>query len=226
MSQDHAYLYKNITISGLPGCGSTTLLNLLRENLKFDGWKGFSGGEFMRAYAAEKGLFDDKQGLHHDATVYSDDFDRQVDFGMREKVTQEENWIIESWLSGFMAQGVPRTLKVLMMCSDDAVRIDRIVNRDMIDVEEAKKHIHERKEKNVAKWTRMYSNEWNEWVVAKGLAKQGDPIDFWSPALYDVVIDTYSQNQHQALETVLNAIKKEATTTQNAQSSQGSGAAA
>jgi cytidylate kinase len=214
MSQDQTYLYKNITISGLPGCGSTTLLNLLREHLKFDGWKGFSGGEFMRAYAAEKGLFDDKQDLHHDATVYSDDFDRQVDFGMREKLSLEKNWIIESWLSGFFAQGVPDTLKILMICSDDAVRIDRIVNRDSIDVEEAKKHIHQRKEKNVAKWTRMYSNEWNEWVVGKGLAKQGDPIDFWLPSLYDVVIDTYSQNQHQALEAILNAIKKEATTTE------------
>lgn len=201
--------YKNITISGLPGCGSTTLLNLLREKLKFDGWKGFSGGEFMRAYAAEKGLFNADNALHHDASVYSDEFDRKVDFGMREKLQEEEHWIIESWLSGFMAQGVPGTLKILMWCSDDAVRIDRIVNRDQINVEEAKKHIHERKEKNVAKWTRMYSPEWTKFVVEVGHANANDPIDFWKPDIYDIVIDTFSMNQVQALETVLNAIKKD-----------------
>jgi len=54
----NSYLYQNITISGLPGNGSTTLLNTLREALKEEGWKGFSGGEFMRNYALEKGLFD------------------------------------------------------------------------------------------------------------------------------------------------------------------------
>lgn len=201
--------YKNITISGLPGCGSTTLLNLLREKLKFEGWKGFSGGEFMRAYAAEKGLFDSQKALHHDATVYDEDFDRQVDYGMREKLETEQQWIIESWLSGFMAQGVAGTLKVLMMCSDDAVRIDRIVNRDQINVMEAKKHIHERKEKNVAKWSRMYSSEWQKFVVDAGHASANDPIDFWKPDLYDIVIDTFSMNQQQALEIVLHDIKKE-----------------
>ena len=30
------YNYKNITISGLPGSGSTTLLDMLREELKLD----------------------------------------------------------------------------------------------------------------------------------------------------------------------------------------------
>jgi cytidylate kinase len=202
------YLYQNITISGLPGSGSTTLLNLLREELKFDGWKGFSGGEFMRAYAAEKGLFDSSNKLHHDATVYSDDFDRQVDMGMREKLETEKNWIIESWLSGFLAQGVKGTFKVLMMCSDDAVRIDRIVNRDQTNVEEAKKHIHDRKAKNEEKWRRMYGDLWQAWVVNKGLADADEPIDFWKPALYDKVIDTYSLNQSDALQIVLDAIKK------------------
>ena len=137
---DQTLLYKNITISGLPGCGSTTLLNLLREKMKFHGWTGFSGGEFMRAYAAEKGMFDASQAIHHDATVYSSDFDRQVDMGIREKLETEEKWIIESWLSGFLAQGVPKVLKVLVICSDPSVRIDRIVNRDQITVEQAKQH--------------------------------------------------------------------------------------
>lgn len=204
----HAYNFHNVTISGLPGCGSTTLLNLLREELKFDGWSGFSGGEFMRAYAAEKGLFSDANKAHHDASVYSEDFDRQVDLGMREKLTNEAGWILEAWLSGFFAQGVKGTFKVLMTCSDDAVRIDRLVNRDTITVTEAKEHIQARYEKNYAKWSRMYSREWQEWLVETGKVKESDPIDFWRPDLYDCVIDTYSVNQQQALQIVLNAIQK------------------
>lgn len=203
-----SYKYKNITITGLPGSGSTTLLNLLRDKMKFEGWSGFSGGEFMRKYAVEKGLYDNKNKIHHDAEAYGDEFDRQIDMGIREKLSEEENWIIESWLSGFMAQGVPEVIKILVICSDDSVRVDRIVNRDEVTVEEAKKHIEGRYQTNLRKWQRMYSQEWQDWVVAAGRADVSEPIDFWKPELYDVVIDTYSHNKQQALDAALDAIKK------------------
>jgi cytidylate kinase len=207
MSSFHTFKFHNVTISGLPGCGSTTLLNSLREELKFDGWKGFSGGEFMRAYAQEKGLFEQGATFHHDSRHYEDDFDKQVDLGMREKVSTEKGWILEAWLSGFMAQNVDKTYKILMICSDDAVRIDRIVNRDKITPLKAKENMRERYEANLAKWQRLYSEQWQEWVVETGRAKASDPIDFWRQDLYDVVIDTYSTNQQQSLKIVLDAIK-------------------
>ncbi len=208
MSDLHSSSYRNITVSGLPGSGSTTLLTMLKEELKLDGWRGFSGGEFMRAYAAEKGLFDATQKVHHSAAHYEDDFDRQVDFGMREKLQTEEQWILESWLSGFFAQGVDGTLKILMICSDDAVRIDRIVNRDQVNVEVAKEHIHRRYQENLTKWQRMYSQQWQEWVVEAGTLAPQAEIDFWRPELYDVVIDTYSHNQEESVALVLDAISK------------------
>jgi len=199
--------FLNVTISGLPGCGSTTLLNMLKEATKFQGWKGFSGGEFMRAYAAEQGLFDASKDLHHDATAYPSDFDRQVDMGMRQKLSNEKSWIIESWLSGFLAQQVPHVFKVLMVCSEDAIRVDRIVNRDKVTVHEAKDHIQKRYEANLLKWQGMYAQEWQDWVVAPGTVQADQPIDFWRPDLYDCVIDTYAANQQEALQTVLDAIK-------------------
>lgn len=200
--------YRNITISGLPGSGSTTLLKLLREKLQNENWKCFSGGEFMRDYAIKKGLFDPTTNkFHHPATVYSAEFDREVDFGMREKLQKEDHWILESWLSGFFAQQVPGVLKILLMCSDDAVRIDRIVNRDKVSIHEAKEHIIDRKNKNLEKWQKIYSKEWNEWVVKTDTLPSSSPIDFWLPELYDVVIDTYSSSREETVEKVIQALR-------------------
>lgn len=209
MSSDDHVPVRNITISGLPGSGSTTLLNILREHphLKFEGWTGFSGGEFMRNYAMEKGLLKEDGGLHHSADAYSDDFDREVDMDMRDKLGTEENWIIESWLSGFLAQGVPGVFKILLKCSNTAVRVDRIVNRDTVSPEQALENMNRRYKTNLAKWRRMYTKEWEEWVIKAGKAKSGDPIDFWQPNLYDIVIDTYSSNQKETLDLVLHAIE-------------------
>ena len=208
MSKSSTCKYKNITISGLTDSESTTLLGLLKRELEPASWRGFSGGQFMREYAAEKGLFDGSQGLHHHANVYEDDFDRKVDLGMREKLQTQDKWILESWLSGFMAQGVKRVLKVLMICSNDAIRIDRVVNRDTVSVKKAKHHILDRYQSNLEKWARMYKKEWQEWVVKSGKVDAQAEIDFWRPDLYDIVIDTYSHNKEESLQFVLDAIKK------------------
>ena len=202
--------YRNITISGLPGSGSTTLLNALREHhlLKFDRWSGFSGGEYMRDYAQQKGLLDVNGKLHHTANAYSEDFDREVDMSMRTRLQTEDRWILESWLSGFFAQGVSGILKILMLCSNTAVRVDRIVNRDQVTAEEALDNMNMRYRTNYAKWRKMYKNEWQEWVVQSGKMSERDPIDFWHPDLYDIVIDTYSTNQVEAVEQVIDAISR------------------
>jgi len=191
--------YRNVTISGLPGSGSSTLGRSLAEKL---GWEYFSGGDFMRAYAIKKGLFDKNNKMHHPATVYSDDFDRQVDYSIRKRLTKDSGLIVDSWLSGFLAQKVEGVLKVLMICSDGAVRVDRIVNRDGVSVEAAKNHIFEREEKNLGKWTRMYWKEWQKWIGK-------DKIDFYSPELYDLVIDTYSHEREATLNLVLKKLGRE-----------------
>lgn len=208
MSSKNFLAYKNITISGVTGVGSTTLLGLLKEELN-DDWQAFNGGDFMRAYASEKGLFDANNKLHHSSKVYGEEFDREVDMGMRNKLKTQKHWILESWLSGFMAQGVSGVLKVLLLCSDEAVRIDRIVNRDGATVDEAKKHVGGRYEENLEKWSKVYQAEWQKWLVQTKQVSSTDPIDFWRPDIYDVVIDTYSTNAEQTLHKVLDALKEE-----------------
>ena len=136
--------YRNISISGLPGAGSTTLGKHLAKHLDF---KYYSGGDFMRKYAIEKGY-----------------------------------------------------------CSDDAVRVDRIANRDDITIAEAKEHIFTREENNLEKWVKMYGKEWREWVVAPKTLPEEAPIYFWRSELYDLVIDTFKLGKEETLEKVIAAI--------------------
>ena len=202
----HTLKYHNVTISGLPGAGSTTLGRSLAEVL---GWKFFSAGEFMREYGIKKGIIDGTKTLHHDATVYGEKFDRQVDFGMRQTLKTKTKQIFESFLSGFMAQGIASTLKILIVCSVDSVRVDRIVNRDNVSVREAKDHIFAREQKNAEKWRQIYKHEWREWVVTKGIVDKAKPIWFWYPNLYDLTIDTYKNSKEETLKLALRALEAE-----------------
>lgn len=197
--------YRNITISGLPGAGSTTLGKELAEKM---GWNRYSGGDFMRQYAIDKGYFDPKKTVHHSATAYPDDFDRKVDYEMREKLGSKNNCIYESWLSGFLAQKIPNVMKILVYCSEDAVRVDRIANRDKVTIAEAKIHIFDREQKNLEKWQRMYLGEWVKWVVEVGTIGKDESIYFWRPELYDLTIDTYHFGLDETLNIALKALTK------------------
>ena len=125
-------------------------------------------------------------------------------------ITNSETWrlikkgnVLDSWLSGFFAQGAPSTLKVLVICSQDAVRVDRVVNRDDVTIEDAKHHIFDREKKNLENWSKYYAKEWQEWVVDRNKADKDVPVYFWYPQLYDLVLDTFSLSSDQTLEQVL-----------------------
>lgn len=180
--------YKNITISGKAAVGSTTLFRGLKGKLTKLGWKFFSGGEFMREYAIKNKLFPEDNRQHHGAKVYSDSFDREVDGMMRKRLAEESNLVVEADLAGFNARGIEGVLKILLI-ADDSLRIDRLVNRDNITVEEAKMQLKEREEENTKKWQRLYGN-----------------VDFWDAKYYDMVIDTFKLGPSETLDLVLEKI--------------------
>ena len=181
--------YSSVAISSKPGAGRSTLLVNLKPFLKQLEWEFFSGGDWARQFAIKTGKHDPKDPKHHKATDYGDDIDDQIDAAMRKKLSDPSVHVaIESWIAGWNMRGLPHVLKVLLMC-DDALRIDRIVNRDNITVEEAKQHIKDREESNLAKWKRMYG-----------------VTDFWDPKYYDLVINTYSHGPRETLDLVLQAL--------------------
>lgn len=182
--------YQSIAITGKPGVGRTTLFNNLKKILQPLGFEFFSGGEWSRQYAIEHGLHDPKDTRHHLATIYNDEVDYQIDVAMRGKLAAGGNYVVESWIAGWNMKGLPHVLKVLLIC-DDALRVDRIVNRDMMTVEEVKDYIRKREEENLTKWSRIYK------VPA---------TEFWETKYYDLVINTYSHAPTETLDIVLQAL--------------------
>jgi len=181
--------YSSIAISGRPGAGRSTLLRNLKSHLEPLGWEFFSGGDWARQFAIENGSHNPDDPKHHLATDYNDNIDHQIDTVMREKLSDPNaHYVVESWIAGWNMRGFPHVLKVLLQC-EDSLRIDRLVNRDNLTVEEAKGHIHEREEANFEKWKRMY-----------GVA------DFWDPKYYNLVIDTYSNGPKETLNLVFRAL--------------------
>lgn len=181
--------YASIAVSGRPGAGRSTLLKNLKPILSPLGWEFFSGGEWARQFAVATGKHDSKDPKHHKATDYGDDIDHQIDSAMRKKLSDPNVHVfVESWIAGWNMRGLQHVLKVLLMC-DESLRIDRIVNRDNITVEEAKQHIEEREKANLTKWEQMYGTR-----------------DFWDPKYYDLVINTYSHGPKETLDLVLQAM--------------------
>lgn len=172
--------WQNITISGRVASGATTLSRSLAQKL---GWKLINGGEIYREYAKKNGIPLER------TTKTSDNYHLELDNFIKEKLKKEKQLIVESWLSGFDAQGIASVFKVFVTCSDDAVRIDRVANRDKMTIEEAKEHLKIREEENLAKWEKLYQTK-----------------DFWNPNLYDLVINTYSSGPEETLDLVLQAI--------------------
>jgi len=170
--------YQNITISGLICTGTSTLAAFLKEKL---GWEHKNLGQLTREFAAQNNIPLEL------AASQSDEFERKKDLYLcKSSLECGKEQIIEGWLSGFMAENIKDVLKVLLVCSDESVRIDRLVNRENITVEEAKNQIKTREKESLQKWSSLYQT-----------------ADFWNPKFYDIVIDTYSHSREETLDAVL-----------------------
>lgn len=169
-----------ITVSGRVASGATTLSFGLA---KVFNWELYNGGEIYRQYAKEIGIPLERTDLS------SDEYHLKLDDHIKKKLRTEKNLIIESWLSGFDAQGIDGVFKIFVDCSDFSLRVDRLVNREKMTIEAAKKHLTTREEENLKKWKKMYGTR-----------------DIWNPKLYDLIIDTYHHGPTETLNFTLNAI--------------------
>ena len=181
---------RNITISGRIGTGKTTLANHLAEAL---GWDELDGGKITRQFTKEK-------GFHiKDTEKRPDEFDLALEERIKKILREENNHVIQSHLAGFDAQGIKGIYKVLVICRNKegkdktSVRIDRLMNRDNLGMAEAKEEVIERERQNLEKFRRLYAKNDNNWF-------------YWDDKYYDLVVNTFSLNQKEALDLVLKNI--------------------
>lgn len=182
---------QNITISGRIGSGATTLATKLAEEL---GWTVLDGGKLFRKINAELGM------SITDSNARPDHFDLEYEERVKKMLRDEKNNIIQSHLAGYDAQGIDGVFKILVVCEDEEgndkkdIRIDRLVNRDNVSIDEAKHEVGEREIQHLTKFRRLYADNDENWV-------------YWNKEYYDLVINTYSHNQEESVRIALEAIQ-------------------
>ncbi|MBA3723880.1 MAG: deoxynucleoside kinase [Candidatus Levybacteria bacterium] len=181
-----------ITVSGRIASGSTTLAKHLAKHL---GWKHMEGGEiFWEAVRNKLGL-DPK-----DTNLRPDEEDLLFEAKQKDILKNQKHLVLESKLAAFCAQDLADVFKVGVVCSDKEgqdqaqIRIDRLVNREEVSVEEAKEEVVEREINDLAKWRKLYAADDVQWV-------------YWDKKYYDLMVNSFSHNQEESLELVLDALK-------------------
>lgn len=182
-----------ITISGRIASGSTTLAKKLAQ---YFSWRHIEGGEiFWEAVRNKLGLSEKDTNLRPDSE------DELFDAQLKKILKEDKNIVLETKLAGFNAQGLSDIFKVLVVCTDalgndqTQIRIDRLVNREHMSIADAKKEVLEREKNDIEKWRRLYAPDDPSWT-------------YWDEKYYDLVINTYSHDQDQALTLVLDALNK------------------
>ncbi|NTU73860.1 hypothetical protein HGB07_06900 [Candidatus Roizmanbacteria bacterium] len=172
--------YRNITVSGGIAVGKGTLMRNLKTYLEPLGWTCTSGGQILRDFT--------KEYVNPNASLVDDDFHNKLD-ARTINLLDKGNVVIEAWLAGFMARDRDDTLRILLICTHDELRVDRVANRDKVSIDNAKEYIHNREEDNFKEWQRIYGK-----------------YEFFDPRYYHMVIDTYSSGQHETVGKVLDLL--------------------
>jgi cytidylate kinase len=173
--------FENITISGGVAVGKNTLKDNLAPYLSPLNWTFTSGGQLNRDFT--------KENIAPVASKVSEEFNRYIEKRTFDLLTKDKHVVIEAWLAGFIARNLQDTLRILLVCRNDSLRVDRVANRDRITIDKAKLVIKERETDNFNEWKRIYGE-----------------YDFFDPKYYHMVIDTYSSGPMETVGMVLDKL--------------------
>jgi cytidylate kinase len=164
-----------ITISGLPGSGTTTVAKLLSTELSME---LISAGEMFRQIANEKKL---QLEQFSKLAENNDDFDRQIDEKQGEEAMKRGNVIVEGRLSGFFVSDAD--LKIWLKAPVE-VRARRIAAREGIAYEEALSSMKNREQSENTRYERYYG------------------INLDDLSIYDLVIDSSMWSERDIVEMI------------------------
>ena len=175
-------LFNKVAISGHAAVGTTTLSNNLSHEL---GWEYINVGKIQRAYDISLGLKEHEQGT----TAHTDAHERSMDAFTKKTLLKKKNIVYEAWLAGFISREMKDILRVLVICSNFGVRVDRVSNRDNLSIKEARHFIQKREHENIIKWKNLYGDH-----------------DFWNPKYFHLIIETAKSGPMETLGIVLDKL--------------------
>ena len=172
-----------ITVSGLPGSGTSTTCKLLHEKL---GWPYVNAGDFFRQLAADQRVSLAELGRRAEA---DGQVDRQLDERMVRFARQEKELILEGRLTGWMAlrQGLP-ALKVWCQAPLE-VRAGRVGQREHQTPEQAEGDIAARERSEHQRYARHHQ------------------IALDDLSIYDLVLDTADLSPEQVVARILETLE-------------------
>jgi cytidylate kinase len=135
-----------ITISGLPGSGTTTIARILASKLEY---KLVSAGEIFRQLAKEKGYTLEEFSKYAES---NSEIDSYVDRIQKEMAEKEKNVIVEGRLSGWI---VNAQLKIWIF-ADEKIRASRVAKREGKDIARVKQETRKREEYEKRRYKKFY----------------------------------------------------------------------
>ncbi len=171
-----------ITISGLPGSGTSTLCQHLVEHT---GRPYVNAGQFFRDLAAERDMSLADLGC---LAEENDEIDRRLDARMVELALQNPGAVLEGRVTGWMAHRHQLVALKVWIEADEVVRSGRVGHRDEQSAAAAVAATREREASERTRYADHYG------------------IDLTSMEIYDLVLNSDATPAQLLLERVLTAL--------------------
>ena len=123
------------------------------------------------------------------AEEQTNELTRKVDSEVRERIKKKGNLLVDAWLGGTLAQGIPGVLKILLI-ANDKVRFERFAKREKTSIKEAGLEVKRRDSTWFKKVKQIHGRD-----------------DFFDKKLYDLVIDTSFLSEDAILNQVLMSLR-------------------
>ena len=172
-----------VTVSGLPGSGTSTVARLAAQRL---GLAHVDGGTVFRAMASERGL-----GLRAFSSVAEANPEIDIELDARlAAVARAGNVVLESRLAAWIAanEGIPGTR--VWIDGDEGVRAQRVALREQTEPGQALEANRAREASERHRYKTLYG------------------IDLDDRSVYDLVIDATDQSAEAVAESIVAAASK------------------
>lgn len=172
-----------LTISGLPGSGTSTLVELIERAV---GWKSVNGGQIFREEAESRGL-----SLADFAVLCTEDprIDELLDLRLRELIAADVGpQIVESRLAGHWAASIDVNIERVWLHVELEERARRVAQREGGSIEQRRADIIRRSARDEARYNEYYELS----------------LEDMSP--YTIVLDSTSLTPEQTCQMVLTEI--------------------